>query len=109
MTTNSSRSFIERAWEKLPRSAELHPKRFIVFIVLAALIPFLTKPFNMDDPLFIWAAHQIKQHPSDPYGFQVNWYGSLSPMYEVTKNPPLACYYLALVASILGWSETAIH
>lgn len=30
-------------------------------------------------------------------------------MWEVTKNPPLACYYLAISAMILGWSEPALH
>src|SRR5581483_75857 len=27
----------------------------------------------------------------------------------VTKNPPLACYYAALIGSIAGWSEVALH
>jgi 4-amino-4-deoxy-L-arabinose transferase-like glycosyltransferase len=77
--------------------------------VLAALGPFLGKAFNVDDPLFLWAARQIQAHPTNPYGFEVNWYGSQSPMWEVTKNPPLACYYLATAAAILGWSEMALH
>ena len=27
----------------------------------------------------------------------------------VTKNPPLASYYIALIASFFGWSEAALH
>jgi 4-amino-4-deoxy-L-arabinose transferase-like glycosyltransferase len=87
----------------------LHPNWALAFFVLAALGPFLSKPFNMDDPLFIWAARHIAAHPGNPYGFDVNWYGSVSPMWEVTKNPPLACYFLALAGGVLGWTEIALH
>lgn len=85
------------------------PKLMLALAVLAALVPFINKPFNMDDPLFIWVAKQIQSHPLDPYGFNVNWYGNVAPMWEVTKNPPLASYYIAFVAAILGWSERALH
>jgi len=83
----------------------LHPNWTLTLVVLAALVPFLSKPFNFDDPLFVWTARQIQAHPGNPYGFQVNWYGSSEAMWGITKNPPLACYYLALAAGILGWSE----
>ena len=49
-----------------------HPNWTLVFVTLAALLPFLAKPFNIDDPLFIWLAHQIQAHPGDPFGFSVN-------------------------------------
>lgn len=87
----------------------LHPNWTLVLIVLAALAPFLAKPFNIDDPLFIWTARQIQTHPGNPYGFNVNWYGTAEPMWGVTENPPLAGYYLALAAGFLGWSEIALH
>jgi 4-amino-4-deoxy-L-arabinose transferase-like glycosyltransferase len=86
-----------------------HPYWTLTVIVLAALGPFLAKPFNIDDPLFIWAAHQIQAHPADPYGFNVEWGWREFPMWKVTENPPLACYYLAAAAGILGWSELALH
>lgn len=88
---------------------EIHPQLMLALAVVAMLGPFLAKPFNIDDPLFIWAAHQIQLHPGDPYGFDVNWYWAPSPMWSVTENPPLASYYLALAAAVLGWSELALH
>ena len=94
---------------KIRRWLELHPYGALTLAVLAALGPFLTKPFNIDDPLFIWAAHQIQAHPADPYGFNVEWGWRSFPMWKVTENPPLACYYLAGAAGILGWSEWALH
>jgi 4-amino-4-deoxy-L-arabinose transferase-like glycosyltransferase len=63
----------------------------------------------MDDPLFLWSAQQIVHHPSDPYGFELVWYFIRMPMWAVTKNPPLACYYAALIGGIAGWSERAMH
>jgi 4-amino-4-deoxy-L-arabinose transferase-like glycosyltransferase len=85
------------------------PQLLLTLLVLAALGPFLGKPFNIDDPLFLWVARHIHSHPANPYGFNLNWYGWESPMWEVTKNPPLAAYYLAAAAAILGWSEVALH
>jgi 4-amino-4-deoxy-L-arabinose transferase-like glycosyltransferase len=76
---------------------------------IACLAPFAGKAFNIDDPLFIWVARQIHYHPIDFYGFTINWYGRAMPAAEVIKNPPLASYYIALVANLIGWSETALH
>ena len=94
---------------KIRRLTARHPYWTLTVVVLAALGPFLAKPFNIDDPLFIWAAHQIQAHPADPYGFNVEWDWREFPMWKVTENPPLACYYLAGAAGILGWSEIALH
>jgi 4-amino-4-deoxy-L-arabinose transferase-like glycosyltransferase len=81
----------------------------LALAVVIALGPFLAKPFNMDDPLFVWTARQIHAHPWNPYGFNVNWYGRVGPMWGVMQNPPLAAYYLAAAAGVLGWSEVALH
>lgn len=94
---------------KIRKWIEDHPKLALTLVVLAALAPFLAKPFNIDEPLFIWTAHQIQAHPFNPYGFRVNWYGNADPMSNVTDNPPLASYCLALAAGIFGWSEIALH
>jgi len=76
---------------------------------VVCLVPFSGKAFNVDDTLFVYVARQITHHPLDPYGFQINWYRSAVPMAVETKNPPLAAYYLAAAAGIVGWSERALH
>jgi hypothetical protein len=81
----------------------------LVLLTLLCLGLFAGKAFHIDDPLFLWTARQIQSHPADFYGFSVNWAGGAQPMSEVTKNPPLASYYIALIASISGWSELALH
>ena len=80
-----------------------------IVVVIAALVPFLNKAFHIDDPLFLWMAQQISQHPTDPYGFSVNWYVSAKPMFSIMQNPPLNAYYIALAAKFFGWSELALH
>src|SRR5207253_2580136 len=80
-----------------------------IVAVIAALVPFLNKAFHIDDPLFLWMAQQVSQHPADPYGFFVNWYVSAKPMFSIMQNPPLNAYYIALAAKFLGWTELAMH
>jgi 4-amino-4-deoxy-L-arabinose transferase-like glycosyltransferase len=76
---------------------------------LACLLPFIDKAFHIDDPLFVWAGRHMQTRWWDPYGFDVNWYGWAMPMHEVTKNPPFASGYIALIISILGESEFWLH
>jgi hypothetical protein len=86
-----------------------HPYWTLAILTFAAFFPFLTKPFNMDDPLFLWTARQIQSHPGNPYAFNVNWYDFDRPMWQVTENPPFMSYFIAIVAGICGWGETGLH
>jgi Dolichyl-phosphate-mannose-protein mannosyltransferase len=81
----------------------------LVGLTLFCLLPFSGKPFHVDDTLFVATAKHIVEHPFNPYGFNIVWYGFAMPMAEVTKNPPLASYYGALIGSIAGWSERVWH
>ena len=78
-------------------------------VTLACLLPFIGKAFHIDDPLFIWCARHIQSNPLNFYGFNLNWERHEALMAAVTKNPPLAAYYMALIGSLLGWSEIALH
>jgi len=82
---------------------------FLAVALFACLLPFSGKAFNVDDTLFLYVARQITQHPLDPFGFKVNWFLDSVPMAHETKNPPLAGYYIAAAAGIVGWSERALH
>jgi hypothetical protein len=81
----------------------------LVLLTLACLLPFMDKAFHVDDTLFVMAAKQIVKHPLDPYGFHLVWVATDLPMWEVTKNPPLASYYTAVAGTFAGWSERALH
>lgn len=86
-----------------------HPRVVLAMLTALCLLPFAGKAIHLDDPLFIWAARQMQTRWWDPYGFDVNWYGWGLPMFEVTKNPPLASAYLAPVISIFGENEVWLH
>lgn len=81
----------------------------LVVLTLVCLLPFSTRAFHIDDPLFLWAAQHIAKHPLNPYGFQLIWDTGPAAMADVTKNPPLACYYAAAIGAVAGWSELAMH
>jgi 4-amino-4-deoxy-L-arabinose transferase-like glycosyltransferase len=91
------------------RAASIPSMVWVCVLVVAGLTPFANKPFHVDDTLFLRTAEQIQHHPIDFYGFKMNWYGSTRPMVENFDNPPLACYYLALVATFAGWGEVGLH
>lgn len=91
------------------RLTAVPPLVWLLTVTLAGLLLFIDRPFFIDDLLFLRSAEQIQKHPTDFYGFTINWVHTPQPMYEVFENPPLACYYVALVSSILGWSEPALH
>jgi len=86
-----------------------HPRWTLTLLVAATLGPLLAKPFNIDDPLFIWLARHVRTHPVNFFDFQVNWYGFVSPMWAVTENPPGAGYYYALAGTLFGWDEVGLH
>ncbi len=82
---------------------------FLTLVMLGLLLPFLGKALNIDDPIYVWIARQIVEHPFDAYGFAVNWRGEALPLHAFVNNPPLASYYLALAGSLGGWSEHSLH
>ena len=86
-----------------------HPLVAIGIILAACLGPFINKAVHMDDPLFLWAGQWIQQHPTDFFGFDVNWWGTLTPMWVANCNPPLLSYLFAAVATLFGWHEAILH
>jgi 4-amino-4-deoxy-L-arabinose transferase-like glycosyltransferase len=107
--SNVSPDWSRHWWSFLHLESSARARCFLTVLTCACLLPFLGEAFHVDDTLFVWAAKHIAQHPLDPYGFSVVWYGTEMPMSEVTKNPPLAAYILALVGSWAGWSEQVLH
>lgn len=78
-------------------------------VTLAVLAPFLTKAYDIDDPLFLWMAQQIIRHPFDPYGATVCWSSLAQPMWIAMQNPPLCSYYIAGIGSLADFSEISLH
>ena len=86
-----------------------HPLVVIGVILAGCLGPFINKAIHEDDALFIWTAEWIQKHPTDFYGFGVNWWTSTVPMWVANWNPPLMSYFLAGVAALFGCHEIVLH
>jgi 4-amino-4-deoxy-L-arabinose transferase-like glycosyltransferase len=80
----------------------LRERLAVAVMTVLCLVPFSDKPFHLDDPFYVLAARQIREHPLDFYGFSLNWHGRLEPAYDQMKNPPATSYYLAAAAAALG-------
>jgi 4-amino-4-deoxy-L-arabinose transferase-like glycosyltransferase len=80
----------------------------VIVLALLILAPFLGKALTIDDPLFIWQAKHLQYKPFDPFGFETNWFGIPRSMLINVQNPPLTCYWLALVGFV-SWNETWLH
>lgn len=81
----------------------------IAAVVVGCLVLFVDKPLHVDDPLFVWSAERIRIDPTDFFAGDVNWNGEPARLADVTKNPPLACYLLALWSLAIGWNERWLH
>lgn len=90
-------------------STSRRPLIAVLAVVAVCLVAFGGKAFTIDDTLFLKLARHLLEEPLDFYSFDVNWYGVALPMHEITKNPPLGGYLVALVGSIFGWSEWTLH
>ena len=77
--------------------------------LLACLLPFVAKPFHIDDPVYVRVAQHVLESPADFYGFEINWHGEPESVATFNKNPPGVSFYLALAGALLGWSEIALH
>jgi len=80
-----------------------------VGLTCAALLPFVDKPYHIDDPFFIYQARQILRDPLRPFDFDVNWFGTVKPMWALTRNPALNSYYMAAVIGLFGENEVVMH
>ncbi len=80
-----------------------------VLVVLAISVPFLNKPYHIDDTVVLTVAQKILEKPYDPFYGEINWFGYNQPMWESTTNPPFLSYYLAPFAAISDYSEIVLH
>jgi 4-amino-4-deoxy-L-arabinose transferase-like glycosyltransferase len=64
---------------------------------------------HIDDPIFLQTARNVISNPLDPYGSVTNWLGKPQKLFDFFSNPPLFSYYLAIIITIWGESERALH
>ncbi len=78
-------------------------------IALLGSLPFLNKPFHIDDAVVLEVARNVLKNPFLPFDSQFDWFGELQPLWKVTTNPPFLSYYLAPVVGLVGLNEVVLH
>jgi hypothetical protein len=82
---------------------------WVAIISAAVTLPFLDKPFHIDDTLMLLLAGNVVENPLDPYAGSVDWHGVPESHLTTETSPPLWNYYLAPFLSGWGASEVALH
>ena len=85
------------------------PTLALVIIWLGLEIPFLPTAFRIDEPYYLAIAQQITRHPTDPYGFRINWLGAPKLVSETFANPPLVPAWIAAWEGFFPPNEYSIH
>jgi len=80
-----------------------------VVVALIVGVPFLAKPFHIDDTVVLRIAQQITHHPLRPFAASMNWFGDEKSIFTQTTNPPFVSYYLAPLVAAFGFSEIPLH
>jgi hypothetical protein len=80
-----------------------------VLLGLAVGLPFLNKPFHIDDPYVLNIAEQVLRAPLKPFSGQFNWFDDVAPVFDTVENPPFLSYYLAPFLAVFGPSEIMLH
>ena len=78
-------------------------------LVAAITLPFLDKPFHIDDLYTLQGIENVLRNPLDPIGGMVGWASEPRLLRHFELNPPFLPYFLAPFARIGGTSEILLH
>lgn len=82
----------------------------VVLAVAVATVPFLARPFHLDDEVYLRAAEQVLRSPLDPLGGRATMFGEASTALHMNQHPPLVPYLLALAGRLAGGArEVPVH
>ena len=112
MGTNSTTEVMKDsgASPKVPAATVLACAWPALLLATVCLLPYLNKPFNIDDPHFLAMAQQIVKHPTHPMDFTICWNttGDCRKAYTITPGNTLMGY--VLVPTVLtGAHEWTAH
>jgi hypothetical protein len=81
----------------------------VVLLVGLVTLPFLDKPFHIDDVIFLRVTENVVADPVNPYAGQIDWWDRPFPIWHLDSNPPFLNYYLAPFAAASDSSELVLH
>ena len=83
------------------REARTGPWTVALLAAVALSALNAVKPMHIDDPFTFRVAEQIVAHPTDPYGFTINWMQWPQPVIE-ELTPPVLPYWIAPALWLFG-------
>jgi len=95
---------IKSAVNSLTNFVAHHNITAILLSGIAVYIPFICKPFHMDDPFFIYAARAIDMAPFHPFSVH-----SFYNLWGSNFNSILFYYFTATLRAIIGENEIGMH
>lgn len=81
----------------------------ISIIVLALTLPFINRPFHLDDVLFIYSANSLNNNIFLPYDFFFPAENRLRFGFEGFTNPPLNSYIILLILKFFGSGQIILN
>jgi hypothetical protein len=73
-----------------------------LILATVCLLPYLNKPFLIDDPFFLTMAKQIVKHPMHPMDFDICWDNTVDCTKAYVLTPGNALIGYVLVPTVLG-------
>jgi hypothetical protein len=83
------------------------PWRAALFAALALTGANAAKPLVIDDAFYVALARQVREHPGDPYGFEIYWYDAPEPAMQIGTLAPVVPYWLAGATALFGERSAA--
>jgi hypothetical protein len=77
----------------------------VAAFALLSELPFLGKPFTIDEPFFLAPVAQILKDPLHPMSFTLNWLGRTQSGPEIFNHSILTSYFLAGISVLTRGSE----
>lgn len=105
----STSGAVQTAWREAPTLSLRSGAGWVLVAALSIQIALIGKPLHVDDPVVVQIARQILRNPLHPFAGELDWDGWVKPTFEVTTNPPLLSYYLALWMLVGGEREWVLH
>ena len=71
----------------------------VVIVIFLVVLPFINKPFHIDDWVFVTGAEYFYNNPQNPLAGTIGFFGQDVPLYLVT-HPPFLFLYIFLVKAL---------
>ncbi|MBI3553926.1 MAG: glycosyltransferase family 39 protein [Elusimicrobia bacterium] len=92
-----------------PRKDPRREFAVVAGFVCLLFVPFMGKPYHIDEPWFVFVARQFLLHPRHPFDFSFVYWGTSTPYSRLSDHPPLIYGLVALIMKASGGGEWSMR